>query len=171
MHRKVAVLFDHLLLLTSGDVVYNGKMTEAPSDDRETDGESGECAQARRYWSDAGFPATRPHGNTGKHVAQRFAGPGPGFSDGAREPPFLLCPSHLFWCGGLFPGLGDPRDTGLTGAISRKAFNVKRGSKRQVDLFREFYQTSPKGKASVDELVEAPTAGENAAQSDHRFLL
>ncbi|CAE7276376.1 ABCG2 [Symbiodinium natans] len=38
--QEVAVLFDHLLLLTSpGDVVYNGKMTEA-----------------RQYWSDAGFP-------------------------------------------------------------------------------------------------------------------
>ncbi|CAE7248791.1 abcG2, partial [Symbiodinium pilosum] len=38
--QEVAVLFDHLLLLTNpGDVVYNGPMREA-----------------KRYWSDAGFP-------------------------------------------------------------------------------------------------------------------
>lgn len=104
--QEVAVLFDHLLLLTSGDVVYNGKMTEA-----------------RRYWSDAGFPV-----------------------------PDLVSPTDYFL------------DLVTPGTLDS-----------QVDLFREFYQTSPKGKASVDELVDrelckAALTAEELLEARHRRL-
>lgn len=104
--QEVAVLFDHLLLLTSGDVVYNGKMTEA-----------------RRYWSDAGFPV-----------------------------PDLVSPTDYFL------------DLVTPGTLDS-----------QVEHFREFYQSSRKGKASVDEVVDrelckAALTAEELLEARHRRL-
>ena len=102
-------------------------MTEARTDDTETDG--GEWGVARRRGA---IGATRAFLQLGLTEAQARAAEGgqEGWSEisAARQVPDLVSPTERvrsafrFWiiselCEGLLPGLGDARDAGLPGAM------------------------------------------------------